>query len=200
MTSVTKDKTESWCKQRLGRLNGQNKDLRRKLRDIEKRVQAYKTKERDLASDLDALKGKSTIKTTSLLMKRPTDFKIGGRAAFLGIAHHVDAVRPVPSERSQHKTIPRKILRQIEKEDKLILKLSSLLKERNRVLRKTEMECQKVELECRDEMEKIADIVGKQVLHSILLDSPSQDMIQGGAAARSPIDPSLRLVNRGEWK
>ena len=49
------------------------------------------------------------------------------------------------------------------------------------------------------------DVVNEVTLNTYLLSricgsSEMEDMIQGGAAARLPIDPSLRLVNRGEWK
>ena len=73
------------------------------------------------------------------------------------------------------------------------------------MLRKRELDCQTVELECRDEMEKIADMVGKKVLESILLNRPSalDEMKQGGPLPSSPmdpVDPSIRLVKRGNWR
>ena len=38
MTTLTSDKTSAWCEQRLERLNVQNRDLKRKIREIEKRL------------------------------------------------------------------------------------------------------------------------------------------------------------------
>ena len=209
MTTLASDKTSAWCEQRLQRLNVQNHDLKRKIREIEKRLNAYKTKESELSHDLKTLKSRAEDKEkqSAALFKlnSASDFKNSGRAAFLGIGHHVDAVRPPPSKRLHHQRIPKKILRQIEKEEDGIRDLSLKLKDRNQLLRKRELDCQTVELECRDEMEKIADMVGKKVLESILLHRPSSvdEMKQGGTVLSSPmdpIDPSIRLVKRGNWR
>ena len=216
MTTLTSDKTSDWCKQRLERLSDQNRELKRKIRDIEKRLSAYKTKESEMSHDLKTLKSRAESRNEEeqsaglFKFNRATDFKQSGRAGFLGIGHHVDAARPVPSKRSNHQRIPTKILRQIETEENNIRDLSLQLKDKNNVLRRKELDCQTVELECRDEMEKIAEMVGKKVLHSILLHSPSSSSLnegttQSGTTSPSflpadPVDPSLRLVKRGNWR
>ena len=92
-------------------------------------------------------------------------------------------------------------MRQIEKEEEGICDLSLKLKNKNQLLRKRELDCQTVELECRDEMEKIADMVGKKVLESILLNRPSsvEDEMKLNVPM-DPVDPSIRLVKRGNWR
>ena len=110
MTTLTSDKTSAWCEQRLQRLNVQNRDLKRKIREIEKRLNAYKTKESELSHDLKTLKSRAEDKekqSAALFKLNSALISNSGRAAFLGIGH-VDAVRPPPSKRSHHQRIPKR--------------------------------------------------------------------------------------------
>ena len=54
--SMTKDKTLKWCELRCERLKNQNHELKRKVRDLESRLNVYEQQEDDFRQNLKTLK------------------------------------------------------------------------------------------------------------------------------------------------